>query len=99
VDPKYSSYDKAFSDYIQTRSDAPASLIFNTYVTSTITSIPAWFSAMPNDVKEYAQSLADEQLKIAESVVKEGAAPKATGAVGMVGAGMAAVAAGAAILL
>lgn len=54
---------------------------------------------MPQDLQDYAQEISDDQMKIAESIVKEGVAARPTGAAGLVGMGMAAAAAGAAILL
>ena len=53
---------------------------------------------MPSDIKNYEESINAGILKVEESVIK-GAAAKPTGAVGMVGAGLAAAAAGAAMIL
>lgn len=97
--PEYSSYTKALSEYLATRSGAPASVILNPDTTTILTTEPAWYTAMPTEIKNYAQNLWDEQERIKESIIKENAAARPTGAAGMVGVGMAAVAAGAAIFL
>ncbi|KAF2466437.1 uncharacterized protein BDR25DRAFT_78269 [Lindgomyces ingoldianus] len=101
ADPKYASVTSAIGEFVATRTDVDASVITATDETTTYTRVPAWYTAMPKDVKDYLQSMADEREKIFSSVVSHDAAPAArpTGAVKYVGAGMAAAAAGAVILL
>ena len=105
--PEHSSYLSGLSEYVATRTDAPnATVIMATTVATTYYTPPPWFSAMPSPLKQYWQSYHDEVQKVVVSAVKDaingdainGAAARPTGAVGYIGAGVAAVAGAAAFL-
>ncbi|KAF2259915.1 hypothetical protein CC78DRAFT_620663 [Lojkania enalia] len=97
--PEYTSYVNALSEFVATRSDAPdVDVIMATTTTTTYTSVPAWFQALPSDVKDYIEEVQDEQFAIVESVVNDsGAMP--TGAAKVVGGVVAAAAAAGAALM
>ncbi|PSN74856.1 hypothetical protein BS50DRAFT_567626 [Corynespora cassiicola Philippines] len=108
-DPAYSSHMSKFSEYVVTRTDAPASVLLATTTVTSYTTTPEWYKAMPTDLQNYFEGAADDVNEIisdvledstvpASSTVLEGNAPKPTAAGQYLGLGAAAMA-GAAIFL
>ncbi|KAF2194860.1 hypothetical protein K469DRAFT_686797 [Zopfia rhizophila CBS 207.26] len=111
TNPAYSSATAALGSFIATRTDVPA-IVTNTLAGTIFTEAPAWYTELPKDVKSYFDSAFAEQVSIASSLLNvavthtgDVAEPKSTnaapsgGAVGYVGAGVAAAVAGVAALL
>ena len=92
---------KAIGDYVATRTDAPADVIMATDTVTTYTTYPALYTAMPEELKDYQESVADDLNKILTSVVSEdvGYAARPTGIAMYGGAGLAVAAAGIAALI
>ncbi|KAF2194858.1 hypothetical protein K469DRAFT_547411, partial [Zopfia rhizophila CBS 207.26] len=100
ADPQYANVINAIGDFVATRTEAPASVITATDTVATYTASPTWYTALPENIKSYMQSVVDVRNSIASSVIHNGApAARPTGAVRYMGAGLAAAAAGAALLL
>ena len=98
AEPQYSSYLSALGSYIATRSDAPPTAdVTGTSTTLEYETAPAWYTAMPSDLRAFRESYVKEGTDViasaAEAVINDGGAgAKPTGAVGYVGAGVAAFA-------
>jgi hypothetical protein len=54
---------------------------------------------MPSDVRNYAESIQSDVLRVEQSVIREGAAARPTGMAGLVAGGMAVAAVGAGMVL
>ncbi|KAF2740760.1 hypothetical protein EJ04DRAFT_507776 [Polyplosphaeria fusca] len=72
--PEYTSYYNALSSFVATRTDAPdVEVILATTTTTSYTKEPAWYTALPNDIKEYVSKNQESLQDIASSVVYGGA--------------------------
>ncbi|OCK80240.1 hypothetical protein K432DRAFT_393234 [Lepidopterella palustris CBS 459.81] len=91
---EYASVTAAVHSILETASGVPPAAL-ETGVTTTFTTVPPWFTALPEDIKSYYSSVQAAEFSIFSSVV-EGAAARPTGVIGYMGAaGLAAGAAGA----
>ncbi|MCJ1230564.1 hypothetical protein MMC12_007238 [Toensbergia leucococca] len=61
------------------------------FVTGTSTDLPAWYTDLPSDAQSYIASVGQAEISIATKVLGGAAAPRQTGAQGMVVAGAAVV--------
>ena len=83
ADPQYASVTAAVDSILATRTDvAPAVTASDT--TTTIQSIPPWYTALPSDIRSYYSSIERARRSIFEEVIN--AAPRPTAGTGFGGA-------------
>ncbi|KAF2492129.1 hypothetical protein BU16DRAFT_104529 [Lophium mytilinum] len=92
ADPKYASYTQVVHDQLATATDVP-DVVTATGTTTTYTTVPKWFTRLPNDVQNYYHDVQKAEISIWSSVAEAAAARATPGAGGMGVLGAAGVAA------
>jgi len=77
ADPKYASVTKVLAANLATATDVPA-VVTNSFQTTTYTTIPNWYTRLPDDVRQYYESVGAAEMSIAMSIVSAAAPPGIT---------------------